>query len=102
MLLRRTSTPATLGRNFRRAHSHQRAEGGAIEKSTIFSQRERLCVVAARHHRATAVTLMQKSVFNLGIDTMKPRLGKLGSFLVGGYFRFRLLYPIFSRTKLMR
>jgi hypothetical protein len=51
---------------------------------------------------AAVITLSEKSIFNLRVNTVEPLLGTLGSFLVGGDFRFQLRYPIFSRAKLMR
>jgi hypothetical protein len=37
-------------------------------------------------HRAPRVALLEKSVFNLRIDTMEPLLGALGSLLISGEF----------------
>jgi hypothetical protein len=53
-------------------------------------------------HRATAVTLLKKSVFNLRIDPMEPLLSSLGSFLIGGDLCLQLRDPIFSGTHLIR
>jgi hypothetical protein len=35
-------------------------------------------------HRAAAVDLLKKSIFNLGVHAMEPLLGTLRSFLISG------------------
>jgi hypothetical protein len=53
-------------------------------------------------HGATGITRLQKSVFNLGVNPMKPLLGTFGSFLTSGDFRFELRNPIFGGPQLIR
>jgi hypothetical protein len=48
------------------------------------------------------ITLSEKSIFNLRVDTVQPLLSPLGSFLIGGDFGFQLRDPIFGSTQLMR
>jgi hypothetical protein len=61
-----------------------------------------VCALRPLWCAVAVIILSEKSIFNLRVNTVQPLLGALGSFLVGGDFRFQLRYPIFSRAKLMR
>ena len=61
-----------------------------------------ICTLRPLWRAVAVVTLSEKSIFNLRVNTVQPLLSTLGPFLVGGDFRFQLRQPIFSRAKLMR
>jgi hypothetical protein len=47
-------------------------------------------------HRAAAIALLKKSIFNLRVDPMEPPLGTLGSLLISGDL---LIMPNTARAK---
>ena len=75
----------------------------ANASSQPFSARTSLILGSLRRavHRTPRVALLEKSVFNLRIDTMEPLLGSPSPLLISGEFRFQLRDPIFGGPELI-